>query len=170
LEVDAFAVAPYVGEHEGEVEFSRNSPQAFLRDAIAYIRGEAPWDERATEQGLRYAVRNDQALAEEYGLPLVAYEGGQHFIGSRFTRDVVNEHPLLRDLYDALFSVWQEEGGGLFVHLHGVVPRGQSEPGEEPTYFQSENFGIKELQTLTRAEAPKWDAVLSWMERVGQVE
>lgn len=170
LEVDAFAVAPYVGEYEGEVEFSRDSPQVFLQEAITYVRGEAPWDERATEQGLRYAIRNDHALAEEYGLPLVAYEGGQHFIGSRFTRDVVNEHPMLRDLYDALFSVWQEEGGGLFVHLHGVIPRGQSEPGEEPTYFQSENFGIKELQTLTRAEAPKWDAVLNWMERVGQVE
>lgn len=169
-QVDAFAVAPYVGESEGEVEFNRSSPETFLQDAITYVRGEGQWSETAAEQGLRYAIRNDRALADEFGLPLIAYEGGQHFVGSRFTRDVVNEHPMLRDLYDALFAVWQEEGGGLFVHLHGVIPRGQNEPGEEPTYFQSENFGIKELQTLSRAEAPKWDAVLTWMERVGQID
>jgi hypothetical protein len=169
-QVDAFAVAPYVGESEGEVEFNRSSPEAFLEDAITYVRGEGQWSETAPEQGLRYAIRNDRALADEFGLPLIAYEGGQHFVGSRFTRDVVNEHPMLRDLYDALFAVWQEEGGGLFVHLHGVIPRGQNEPGEEPTYFQSENFGIKELQTLSRAEAPKWDSVLTWMERVGQID
>ncbi|MFP4644891.1 MAG: hypothetical protein ACLFM0_11095 [Spirochaetales bacterium] len=168
-EVDAFAVAPYVAEFEGEVEFSRASPEEFLQDAITYVRGEAPWGESAEEPGIRYAIRNDKALADEYGITLVSYEGGQHFTGSSFTRDVVNEHPMLRDLYNALFNVWREEGGGLFVHLHGVIPRGQSEPDEEPSYFESENFGIKETQTMTRAEAPKWDAVLEWMERLGQV-
>ena len=103
-------------------------------------------------------------------MPLVAYEGGQHFIGSSFTRDVISDHPRMRELYDALFEVWQEEGGGLFVHFAGIIPRGRNEPGEEPTYFQSENFGIKELQTQTRAQAPKWDEVLNTMVEIGQIE
>jgi hypothetical protein len=76
---------------------------------------------------------------------------------------------MMRELYDALFSVWQEEGGGLFVHYAGIIPRGRSEPGEEPNYFQSENFGIKELQRQSRADAPKWDAVLEEMVEAGQL-
>ncbi len=167
---DAFAVAPYVSEAEGEIEFDRSSPEAFIGEAIEWIRGEGEWGRNATEPGLRYAIRNDAALAAQYGLALVAYEGGQHFIGSRFTRDVISNHPGMRDLYNALFEVWQEEGGGLFVHFAGIIPRGRNEPGEEPTYFQSENFGIKELQTQTRAEAPKWDAVLDTMVEIGQIE
>ncbi|NBB90328.1 MAG: hypothetical protein GVY23_03865 [Spirochaetes bacterium] len=167
--VDAFAVAPYVGEAEGEIEFDRSAPEAFLGEAVSYVRGRGEWGAEAAEPGLRYAVRNDRALAEEYDLPLVAYEGGHHFVGSSYTRDVIAVHPMMRELYDALFSVWQEEGGGLFVHLHGVIPRGQNEPGTEPGYFESENFGIKELQTQTRVEAPKWDAVLRRMEMIGQL-
>ncbi len=166
---DAFAIAGYVGEEEGAIEFSRESPQAFFEDAIAYVRGEGRWGPNSAEPGMRYALRSDKALADEYGLPLIAYEGGQHFIGSRFTRDVINRHPMMRELYDALFEVWQEEGGGLFVHLSGIIPPGQSEPGEEPSYFQSENFGIKETQTQTRAEAPKWDAVLETMQEIDQL-
>lgn len=168
-QVDAFAIAPYISEEEGVTEFDRSSPEAFLSDAIAYVRGEGEWSQSAEEPGLRYAIRSDRALAEEYGLPLITYEGGQHFIGSAYTRDVISNHPMMRDLYDALFEVWQEEGGGLFVHFAGIIPRGQNEPGTEPSYFQSENFGIKEYQTQSRAEAPKWDEVLSTMEEIGQV-
>jgi hypothetical protein len=73
------------------------------------------------------------------------------------------------DLYRALFHVWQEEGGGLFVHYAGIIPRGRNEPGTEPGYYESENFGIKEYQTQTRTEAPKWDAVLELMQRIGQL-
>lgn len=166
---DAFAVAPYVGEYPGEVEFDRSSPEAFIAGAIDYVRGEGRFGENAAEPGLRYQIRSDVALAAEYDLPLIAYEGGQHFVGSRFTRDVVSTHPMMRELYDALFTVWQQEGGGLFVHYAGIIPRGQSEPGEEPGYFESENFGIKELQRQSRAEAPKWDAVLEEMVEAGQL-
>jgi hypothetical protein len=168
-QVDAFAIAGYVGEEEGAIEFSRESPEAFFEDAIAYVRGDGRWGPDSEEPGMRYQFRSDKALADEFGLPLIAYEGGQHFIGSRFTRDVINRHPMMRDLYDALFDVWEEEGGGLFVHLSGIIPPGQSEPGEEPSYFESENFGIKETQGQTRAEAPKWDAVLETMKEIDQL-
>jgi hypothetical protein len=169
-QVDAFAVAPYIGEPGGDYGFRKSLPVAFIADAVAYVRGEGKWKQGEPEEGLRYALRNDKQLAEEFGLPLVAYEGGQHFMGSRFTRDIVNTHPMMRDLYETLFTVWQEEGGGLFVHFAGIIPRGQNEPGTDPGYFESENFGIKELQTQNRREAPKWDAVLSMMERIGQLE
>lgn len=167
-EVDAFAVAPYIGGAAGEIEFSRDSAAAFIDDAIAYVRGEGRWNETAPEPGLRYLIKSDVALAREFDLPLVAYEGGQHFVGSRFTRDEVNVHPRMYDLYRALFDVWREEGGGLFVHFAGIIPRGRNEPGTEPGYYESENFGIKERQTQTREEAPKWAAVLDVIDEIGR--
>lgn len=56
--------------------------------------------------------------------------------------------------------MWQEEDGGLFVHLHGILPRGSNEDGTEPTYFESENFGLKETQQQTENEAPRYHAVM----------
>jgi len=165
---DVFAVAPYVGEEEGAIEFSRSSPRAFIADAVEFVRGEGHWGPNAPEPGLRYWIRNDRALAAEFGLPLIAYEGGQHFVGSRFTRDQVSVHPDMETLYHALFDVWHEEGGGLFVHYAGIIPRGANEPGTEPGYFESENFGIKELQTETEANAPKWRALRTRMRELGQ--
>jgi hypothetical protein len=168
--VDAFTVAPYIHDPGGSHGFSRESPAAFIADAIEYTRGTDRWGEDSEEPGLRYQIRSDRAIAREFGLPLIAYEGGQHFTGSRFTRDTVNVHPKMAKLYEALFEVWQEEGGGLFMHFAGIIPRGQSEPGKEPTYFQSENFGIKERQTQTIAEAPKWRAVVEMMQKIGQCD
>jgi hypothetical protein len=168
-QVDAFAVAPYISDPPEPFGFSRGSAQAFLSDAITSVRGEGAWSESSEEPGLRYLIRWDKQLAARYGLPLVAYEGGQHFTGSRFTRDEVNTHPMMYDLYRTLFDVWQEEGGGLLNHFAGIRPRGQSPPGQEPSYFQSENFGIKETQMQRPGEAPKWRAVLDEMIEIGQI-
>ena len=166
-QVDAYATAPYMGEDGEAVAFTRSSPTEFIAEAIEYVRGEGLWGQDADEPGLRYLIRSDRAMAAEFGLPLIAYEGGQHFIGSRFTRDEVNVHPGMYNLYQAYFDVWQEEGGGLFVHLGGIIPRGVNEPGVEPSYYQSENFGIKELQTQTEEDAPKWHALRDVMRELG---
>ena len=168
-QVDAFAVAPYISEEEGVIEFSDASAEAFLDDARRYVRGEPPYGPDAPEPGMRYMIRSDRELAAEYGLPLISYEGGQHFTGSRFKRDEVNVSQAMYDLYRALYTTWREEGGGLFTHYAGIIPRGQNEPGTEPTYYQSENFGIKELQTQSPAEAPKWRATLDAMREAGQL-
>jgi len=165
-QIDAFAVGAYVNDpyQEGAQVlpggFDRSSPEAFITDAINYINGVEQFGETAQEPGMRYSVRSDVALASEYNLPLIAYEGGHHFIGSRFTRDEVVPNALMYEVYQALFTMWQEEGAGLFVHLHGIIQRGQNEEGVEPGYFESENFGIKETQQQTENEAPRYRAVM----------
>ena len=175
LLVDAFAVAPYVSdpyqiaEEEGENGFDRSSAAAFLAEAIEYVNGTGRFGEDAEEPGLRYYVRSDKAMADSYNLPLVAYEGGQHFLGSLFTRDVVALHDDNYELYQTYFDMWQEEGGGLFVHLHGIIPRGQSEEGVEPGFFESEHFGVKETQQQTEADAPRYRALMDEMRGTGQL-
>lgn len=168
-QVDAFAVAPYVGDLPGPFAFSRESAESFLSDAITSVRGEGKWADISEEPGIRYLIRWDRQLAARYGLPLVAYEGGQHFTGSRFTRDQVNTHPMIYDLYQSFFDVWKEEDGGLFMNFAGIRPRGQSPAGREPSYFESENFGIKETQMQSLEEAHKWRAVLDEMVEIGQI-
>lgn len=168
-QADAFAVAPYVGEPEGDYGFRRSGPGDFLDDAIAYVEGRDPYGVQSQEPGMRYQIRSDAALAAEFGLPLLAYEGGQHFTGSRFTRDQVNSHGNMYNLYRSLLKVWEEEGGSLFVHFAGIIPKGKNPPGEEPGYYQSENFGVKEYQNQDLEQAHKMRALLDAMRLSGQI-
>ncbi|MAI90341.1 MAG: hypothetical protein CBB65_07870 [Hyphomonadaceae bacterium TMED5] len=166
--VDAFAIGPYMADVTGPTAFDQSSVENYFADATDWVRGEGDYDITADEYGLRYSIRYDAELAAEFDIPLVAYEGGQHFIGSSYTRDTISNHELMYDLYQDLFEVWQEEGGGLFVHFAGIRPRGTNEPGVEPTYFESENFGIIEYQTQPLDESPKLRAVLDVIEEIGQ--
>ena len=167
---DAFAIAPYVGENlgpEGETfGFDQTTVDTYFDDILDYIRGDNEWadGEHNGEPSWRAVIRSEKAMAEAFNIPLVAYEGGNHFIGNRFTRDIVSVHPRMYEMYQTFFDVWKEEGGGLFVHFHGIVSRGQNEPGTEPGYFESENFGIIEYQTQPLEDAPKLRAVLEEIE------
>ena len=165
---DAFATAPYIGDVEGPTAFDRTSAETFFADATAYVLGEGDYAESVAEPGLRYLIRGDKALADEFDLPYIAYEGGHHFIGSSFTRDVIANHPLMYNLYQTFFDVWEEEGGGLFVHYAGIQQPGFNEAGVEPSYFESENFGIIERQEQALEDSPKLRAVLDIMTEIGQ--
>ena len=171
---DAFSIAPYVGEHlgaEGEpIGFDQTTVDTYFDDAIDYVRGRGRWAPGSSEPepSWRTSLRFDRELASEFDLPLIAYEGGHHFIGNTFTRDVVANHPRMYELYRAFFEVWQEEGGGLFIHYAGIIPRGQQEPGTEPDFFESENFGIIEFQNQPIEDAPKLRAVLDTMTAISQ--
>ncbi|MFW5682817.1 MAG: hypothetical protein ACOC1G_07410 [Phycisphaeraceae bacterium] len=56
----------------------------------------------------------------------------------------------------------------MFGHFAGIIPRGPNDPGIEPGDFESEHFGLKELQTRGREDAAKWDTVLDEMEQTGR--
>ena len=171
---DAWAIAPYIGENLGDggetFGFDQTSVDTYFDDIIDYIHGDDEWadGEHNGEPSWRRVIQQEKALADEFGLALVTYEGGNHFIGNRFTRDTVSVHPRMFEVYQTFFDVWREEGGGLFVHFAGIVPRGSNEPGREPSYFESENFGIIEYQNQPLSDSPKLRAVLQEIEETGQ--
>ncbi len=148
-EADAFAIGPYVQEdaYDG-ITFSRASAEAYISDAITHMNGP-----------FRDSLVANKSLADRYNIPLIAYEGGQHFYGSTFTQEV-NTHANMGTLYDNLFRIWEEIGGGLFVHFTET---------HAPSEFNYEAFGYKPYQYSTRANAPKYDALLRTMERIGQL-
>ena len=152
---DALAVAPYFGLVAGrknQAEIARLSVDELL--------------ERTENEILPKAIKNmqDQAeVAERFGLTLVAYEGGQHFsavggvenneeINALF--DAINRDPRMKGLYLRYLAAWREAGGQLFVNFTNCGP-----------YTKWGRWGLREYPDQPRAEAPKLDAVMQFIEQ-----
>ncbi len=110
--------------------------------------------------------RASSAVARAAGVPLVAYEGGQHMLpvglgdwSNPAHADFMNfmyafqRSPQINALYQEHFALWSAMGGrtaSLFV--------------DTGTWSFFGYWGAKEFVTQTRAESPKWDAFLTWQE------
>ncbi len=155
--VDAVAVAPYFGGGEPPA----NVDEAFARaplsgddETYAVLVGEPP------DGGpLQWIVRDLHAL-RPYDLPLLAYEGGQHFlaVGDRSKSDMIaaiNRDPRMGELYEEYLRRWRAlTGDALFVHYRS--PSAWSEWG---------CWGSKEYQGQPVDEAPKHRALLRYLGR-----
>lgn len=152
---DALAIAPYFGvsvDSERQAELGRMS----VDDLIQRSRDE--WIPEAIEWTRRHAE-----LARTHDLRLVAYEGGQHFVGilgvenddrlnERF--DTLNRDPRFGQLYLEYLEGWRAVGGGWFNHyLHCD---GWSKWGR---------WGALEHVRQPRQDAPKYDALATFAER-----
>lgn len=152
---DALAIAPYFGvsvDPARQTELGRMS----VEDLIERSREE--WIPEAVEWTRRHAE-----LARTRDLRLVAYEGGQHFVGiqgvendvrlnERF--DALNRDPRFGRLYLEYLEGWREAGGGWFNHY--VHCDGWSKWGR---------WGALEYVRQPRHEAPKYDALITFAER-----
>ncbi len=104
------------------------------------------------------------ASAHAAGVPLVAYEGGQHMLPMGYGdwnnpvhvdfmqfMYAFQRSPQIKELYLEHYALWSAMGGrtvSLFVDTSGMSFWGY--------------WGAKEILTQTRAEAPKWDAFVTW--------
>ena len=106
----ASAVAPYVGIPSGDNVAGLTLNQLFA-DLNQYLTSDiVPW------------LQSDAAVAQQYGVPLVAYEGGQGLVpGANDLNFSVMQQaqndPRMYQLYLALMKDWQQVGGGLFRRL-----------------------------------------------------
>jgi len=153
--VDALAIAPYFGllaTRDNEAELARLSVDELLERTADEI----------LPRTIKY-VQSQSEVAQRFGLALVAYEGGQHFssafgvennekINDLF--DVINRHPGMKDLYLRYLAAWREAGGQLFVHYTDCG-----------AYTQWGRWGLREYIDQPRAEAPKLDAVMQFIEQ-----
>jgi hypothetical protein len=100
-------------------------------------------------------------VAQEKGLKLMAYEGGQHIVG---IKDVVNNekltnffielnrNPRMHELYTQLFKDWKEVGGTMFMHFVDVA---------KPTKWGS--WGA--LEYADQSESPKYNALMDFIDQ-----
>ena len=151
---DALAIAPYFYTDLDSLRKAETVDDIF--EAV-----ESKW----SRYGLPATIEqiNEQAqLANEFGVELVAYEGGQHLVDWE-TRTVeqhpnpllyqANRDPRMGKLYSRYLKAWHEAGGKTFVHFS--APR---------IYSWYGSWGAKEYITQPRNQAPKYDALLKYIE------
>lgn len=153
--VDALAIGPYFGtELAADAKAAARTRQMSLDELFREL--ETVSLPAAKAQMLAHA-----AAARKYGLPMIAYEGGQHLwnMSGQESAELnalyrkANRDSRMGALYTRYLQDWAEAGGGLFNHLLDCanVP-------------DAGNWGALEYLTQPRAEAPKFDALRRFME------
>lgn len=148
---DVFAIAPYVFGKYDKLKTARSVSQVF-----GIINN--PSNPYSLQKVLGY-VRKQAKIAREFGVDLVAYEGGQGLViprsreGSLANRVIyaANRDPRMMQLYQSLLTGWKRAGGKTFVHF--TAPQ---------LYQKYGAFGTKEYITQPLNKAPKHRALLGF--------
>ena len=152
---DALAIAPYFYADLETLRTAKNVDDIF--DSLS---------DTNSRYGLPASIKQIQqqaALAKEFGVELIAYEGGQHLVDWETKK--INQHPnpllfsanrsqKMGELYTKYLKGWNEAGGKTFVHFS--APR---------IYSWYGSWGAKEFITQERSKAPKYDALLKYLKK-----
>jgi hypothetical protein len=149
---DAYAIAPYFGGRLG-------SPQE--APAVLALTPEE-WEARLWDdiEDTFTAIAENVALAEERGLPLVAYEGGQHLVGTGGMQEnaaltqlfvETNRSAVMGALYERYLAEWRASGAHE-MFLWNLA--------DEPSKFGS--WGLLERSTQPPAQSPKFRSVTAF--------
>ncbi|MEE9352209.1 MAG: hypothetical protein V3U78_08110 [Thiotrichaceae bacterium] len=168
--IDAYGIGPYFGDYIARKE-NRDTVKSWTRDADG---GKGRLFKEILEGGmikngpaggsmsrLKDQLYSNKKLADKYGLPLLAYEAGQHLIRydpPHTVKDpaVLNlfmsaqKDPRMQEAYQRYLSTWASFGGGLMLHFYGI---GQPEP--------KNFFGM--LDHLQQPSTPKYLALMDYL-------
>jgi hypothetical protein len=112
-------------------------------------------------------MRRGKAIADKYGVKLIAYEGGQHMVA--FVKDQTlvkqlsatmhasNRHPRMGDMYRRYYDEWAKIGGDVFAVFSSIG-----------RYSNHGAWGLAEYYDSRPADYPKLDATLRWAKNHGQ--
>jgi hypothetical protein len=150
------AVGPYFGHEYGD-------PKA--APAVATLTAGQLLDRVAAEVdgSNRKQIEEQVRLAKKYGLPLIAYEGGQHLVGVGGAENnaaltalfiAANRNPRMGEITRRHYEHWFAAGGGVYVAFVNV---------EAPS--KSGSWGVLEFQDQPIAEAPKYKALLDVLKK-----
>ncbi len=113
---DALAIAPYFGGYLGKPDTQRAVSHMTVGQILGQCRNDMDLQHRK--------VAEHAALAGKHGLDLIAYEGGQHLVGTGGAENneqltalfmAANRDPRMGQLYREDLKGWQNAGGGLFM-------------------------------------------------------
>ncbi len=166
--IDAYAIAGYFGSslgikaNENQVESWLNDRDSGVSKAFKYLNngGLLQKDKDSLPKLNELFVYHAQ-VAEERGLQLVAYEGGQHIVGRQEVVNnntlrqffiELNRHPEMYKTYLQLFKNWKQAGGTVFMHFSDIG---------KPTKWGS--WGA--LEYLDQESSPKFDALMNFLDQ-----
>ncbi|ANE46599.1 hypothetical protein SY83_10300 [Paenibacillus swuensis] len=164
---EMMATAPYFGGDLGLAKYESTVQNWTLNDLFQELRYGT---KLAGDTELTYIDRSIakaqevKATIDNYpGVVYITYEGGQHLtevnddgsgentaITSLFTS--ANRDARMGDLYTYYLDRWKAIGGRYFTNFSTVGP-----------YSKYGSWAVKESETHTRAQSPKYDKLLSWI-------
>jgi chitodextrinase len=149
---EAFAVAPY---------FGYPVPNTFTLDQLfteMMSGGLAPngYPGGMVKQAVDWMAQN-YADAKSFGLPLVAYEGGQTFVDYSHSDTTLqslytaaNRDPRMGAAYTAYLNGWKNAGGTLFINFSDITP-----------FDQWGFWGA--LENVLQTSSAKYDALMNFI-------
>ncbi len=156
---DALGIAPYFGNALGD---PKKQDQTATMTVDEILDKCAEYIAKGNE-----TIAKQAELAKQRGLRLVAYEGGQHLVGHGGAENnkplmelfhAANRHPRMKQLYLDYLTGWKQNGGTLMVIFSSMG-----------NYSKWGSWGLLEYHGQPTAEAPKYQAVLEFMERQSHV-
>jgi hypothetical protein len=129
------AMAPYFGNDLG----AANTPTLTADQLFANLQTFIDTTERQW-------IHDQKMVANQYGLALSAYEGGQsltNLANPNLNTTALQLDPRMGTLTGQLIDVWNQEGGGLFMNFSHIGPF----------------WGL--LLSQAQPGTPKWDEILS---------
>ena len=150
---DALAIAPYFGGYLGNPETQNEVARMSLGEILNQCRIHVA--------AVNREVAAQAALAKKHGLDLIAYEGGQHLVGTGGAENnpeltalftAANKDPEMKTLYRQNLKGWQKSGGRLFVAFASMSP-----------YGKWGSWGLLQHSDQDPATAPKYQAIIEFM-------
>jgi hypothetical protein len=158
---DALAIAPYFSDCSdasiGGWGPTGDPSTAAQVDAMS-VTGVLKIEQEHIQSCALAEMNASAAVASQYNLKLVAYEGGQSEVGIGSAQSdttmaalfaAANRDPGMGTLYDLYLQNWKSVGGDLFMHFTDVS-----------AYTIYGNFGSLESQDQDPATAPKYQALM----------
>jgi hypothetical protein len=152
---DVLAIAPYFGAELGEPDEQSRVERMNMDQMMAELRNSSL--PIAIESMVGHAK-----VARANRVDLVAYEGGQHLVGTgpnvdsdrlNALFDAANRDPRIKDLYADYLRAWRKSGGHLFVHFTSCNVSNKWG-----------RWGAREWMEQPRSAAPKFDAIVEYGE------
>lgn len=165
--ISALAIAPYVGDHIGQAEnysavssWSSTEGNGLSRLFKELTEGgEIPGGPSggALQESFRW-IENNKTLADQLGVALVTYEGGQHLAGIGVAGDddaltglftSANRDTRMGSLYVDYLHGWRSRAGGLFMHFSDIG-----------SYSRFGSWGA--LEKIGETSSPKYNALFQY--------
>jgi len=146
---DALAIAPYFGHSYGNPKNQSIVEKMTVDDIFKELPGEI--------EKIMEICKKHKNLCEKYNLKLIAYEGGQHFVGVGGAENneklnqlffAINHDKRISDVYKFYLKKWKEIGGEEFVLFSSM---------SRPSKWGS--WGLLEYENQKIDDAPKFKAV-----------